>query len=524
MSDPSHQPSLGKEAGAPARPSSRWWSAGLILLLSGAAVLYVRVISGASHQLQNIRTLAIAVVTFAVMLFWLLLVSPLKRTVRRAVFAAAVGVVGLLAALFEIHGVTGDFAPILRFRWSQPALPSAASSPASHPAIEITGSYPQFLGPRRDATLPDGPRLARDWKTRPPEPLWRQPIGAAWSGFAVMGNRAVTLEQRGSKEWVVCYDVLTGRVYWTHADEARYSTTIAGEGPRTTPAIAGEKVVTLGGTGVLNCLDLATGKVLWSKDIITENQSQVPDWGVAGSPLILDDRVIVNPGGGNGRSLVAYRLGDGEFVWGGGGDSASYSSPCVGTIAAVPQILMFNQHAVFAHEPGTGRVLWQHPWGAGQPHVALPMVIGEDRVLVSSGYGVGSELLRIQRDANGGLRATRLWKTIRLKSKFNNMIARDGHVYGLDDGILACIELETGEQKWKDGRYGHGQFLLVRDVLLITAENGDVVLVDPAPAEHRELTRFRALKGKTWNPPALIGDLLLVRNDREAACYRLPVE
>jgi outer membrane protein assembly factor BamB len=189
----------------------------------------------------------------------------------------------------------------------------------------------------------------------------------------------------------------------------------------------------------------------------------------------------------------------------------------------VPQILIFNHHAIFGHDTTTGQVLWQHPWDSKQPHVAVPVALGGDRVLVSSGYGVGSELLQITRDETGKFNVNRLWKTNRLKAKFNNLVTRAGYVYGLDDGILACLDLATGELKWKDGRYGHGQFILVRDVLLITAENGEVVLVDPMPTERRELAKFQALDGKTWNPPAMVGDLLLVRNDQEAACYRLPV-
>jgi outer membrane protein assembly factor BamB len=155
--------------------------------------------------------------------------------------------------------------------------------------------------------------------------------------------------------------------------------------------------------------------------------------------------------------------------------------------------------------------------------VALPVALGDDRVLVSSGYGVGSELLQLTREKTGIFTVNRLWKTNRLKAKFNNLVTRDGYVYGLDDGVLACLDLATGELKWKDGRYGHGQFILLRDVLLIAAENGEVVLLDPVPDERRELAKFQALDGKTWNPPALVGDLLLVRNDQEAACYRLPV-
>jgi outer membrane protein assembly factor BamB len=153
----------------------------------------------------------------------------------------------------------------------------------------------------------------------------------------------------------------------------------------------------------------------------------------------------------------------------------------------------------------------------------VPIVIPGDRLLVSSGYGVGSELLQIQRDAGGIFSATRIWKSTRLKAKFTDLIYRDGFIYGLDDGIMVCLDASSGEQKWKEGRYGHGQEILVGDVVLVTAESGEIILLDPNPQGSRELTRFPALHGKTWNPPALAGQYLLVRNDKEAACFRLPV-
>ena len=506
----------------------------MILVLAVLAGFYFRVIREDSRQWRNIYTMSTCLAAAILLLLWSLFFSRLRRRVRWVIFGSVAGFVLLTTAMFEIHGVSGDLVPIFKFRWSRPAPLPAASPPGTGPRTlsspvpgagpTVANGFAQFMGPHRNATLPEGPALARDWTAQPPEKLWRHPIGAGWSGFAAAANRAVTLEQRGEQEWVVCYELLTGRALWSHADQARYFTTLAGEGPRTTPAIAGEKVVTLGSTGILNCLDFATGEVIWSKNIIAENQSRVPEWGVAGSPLVLGDRVIVDPGGKNGRSLVAYRLNDGAFIWGGGDDEASYSSPCSGAFGGVSQVLIFNRHAVFGHDAATGQVLWQHPWEPEKPHVALPVVLEGDRVLVSSGYGVGSELLHIQRDNSGRFTARRLWKTNRLKAKFNNLVTRDSYVYGLDDGILACLELASGELKWKDGRYGHGQFILVRDVLLITAENGEVVLVDPIPTGRRELTRFHALNGKTWNPPALTGDLLLVRNDQEAACYRLPVK
>ena len=506
----------------------------VIFVVAVLTVFYFRVIREDSKQWRNLYTMETCIVAILLLLLWALFWSRLRWKVRWIVFGSVVGFVGIMEAMFEIHGVTGDLVPILRFRWTRsPPLaasttagssPQTSSSSVPGAAAMLTNTFPQFMGPHRNATLPEGPNLARDWTAQPPEKLWRQPIGAGWSGFAVVGDRAVTLEQRGDEESVVCYELLTGKELWSHADKARYYTILAGEGPRTTPCIAGDKVVTLGSTGILNCLDLATGGVIWTKNIITENLSRVAEWGLAGSPLVLGDLVIVNPGGKNGRSLVAYRLSNGEFFWGGGDDHASYSSPCAATIGGVSQVLIFNQRTIFGHDASTGKVLWEHPWESKNPHVAMPVVLEGDRVLVSSGYGVGSELLQLQRDQTGKFAVNRLWKTNRLKAKFNNPVTRDGYVYGMDDGILACLELATGELKWKDGRYGHGQFILVRDVLLITAENGEVVLVDPVPTGRRELTKFQALDGKTWNPPALTGDLLLVRNDQEAACYRLPAE
>ncbi|HXT38904.1 MAG TPA: PQQ-binding-like beta-propeller repeat protein [Candidatus Angelobacter sp.] len=511
----------------------RWWPAFLVLASAGLAIFYFLVIREDSRQWRNLDAMVTCIAAVLLLLLWMLFLSRLRWKVRLLLSGSVAGLIGLAVAMFRIHGVTGDLLPIFRFRWSRPPsstllspggkIASVRRPAAPDASISSGNEFSQFLGPHRNAVLPDGPALARDWKAQPPVKLWRQPIGAGWSGFAIAGDRAVTQEQRGEEELVVCYELLTGRPLWSHADKARYFTTLAGEGPRATPAIKGDKVVTLGSTGILNCLDLASGRGIWSRNIVADNSSRAPEWGVAGSPLVLDDLVIVNPGGKDGRSLVAYRLSDGAFAWGGGDDNASYSSPCVATISDVRQILIFNQHAIFGHAAVDGKVLWRHPWDSHQPHVALPVVLDGNRVFVSSGYGVGSELLVITRDSSGIFSAARLWKTNRLKSKFNNVVTRNGYVYGLDDGILCCLDLSTGELKWKDGRYGHGQFLLVRDALLITAENGDIVLVDPVPTERRELTKFRALDGKTWNPPALVGDLLLVRNDQEAACYRLPL-
>jgi outer membrane protein assembly factor BamB len=165
-------------------------------------------------------------------------------------------------------------------------------------------------------------------------------------------------------------------------------------------------------------------------------------------------------------------------------------------------------------------VLWKTDYPGGQPNVAVPVALDGERLMVSSGYGVGSKAYRVSAAGSAALR----WETPRLKSKLANHVVHDGRVYGLDDGVLTCIDPASGERAWKGGRYGHGQLLLVDDLLLVQTEDGELVLAEASPREHRELARFTAFDGKTWNPPALAGRLLLARNDREAAAFELPVE
>jgi outer membrane protein assembly factor BamB len=294
---------------------------------------------------------------------------------------------------------------------------------------------------------------------------------------------------------------------------------IAGIGPRATPSLRDGRVFAQGAHGILNALDLASGRRLWSRDVVAENSGAVPEWGRSGSPLVLGGRVIVSAGGPAGRSLVAYDAATGTPLWSGGSDGVSYSSPARLTLGGREQVVILNKASVAGHDPETGEVLWQTDFPGGQPNVAVPVALDGERLLVSVGYGIGSKAYRVNGDG-----AALLWETPRLKSKFANLVVHDGHVYGLDDGVLTCLDPASGERVWKGGRYGHGQLLLVGGLLLVQTEEGEVVMVEATPREHRELGRFTAFDGKTWNPPALAGRLLLVRNDREAAAFELPVE
>lgn len=474
------------------------------------------------RQQKFISTAVIGLAFTVLLLAWALLFSRFAARTRLGIFLGFALCVALVPALFRMRGVTGDLLPILEFRWRGKGEQLNASTivpglnATNSPVLEA--SFPQFQGPNRNGVL-KGIELETDWKMFPPQLMWRQNVGPSWSGFAVADGRAVTLEQRGEQEVVACYELSSGKLLWAHSDEARYATTIAGEGPRTTPTLADGKVYTLGATGILNCLELESGKKIWAKNILLENEAGLPDWGLAGSPLIYRGKVIVSAGGVNERSLVAYRMEDGAFLWGAGSAGADYSSPTVLDLLGEEQIVIFNTSGLSAYTE-LGQLLWDYPWRGGHPHISLPVEIGTNQVLVSSGYGTGAELITLKREEKG-IQAERSWRTMAMKSKFGTMLVHGGYIYGLDDGIMTCVELKTGQRRWKDGRFGHGQALLVGDVILLMAEKGDVVLIEPNPDKLVELAGLNVFDGKTWNPPALAGEYLLVRNDEEAACFKL---
>jgi len=527
---------------SPQPKAPRWWPAVVIIAGFALALAIIWATGSDNQQYRVLRTLTAISVSTLLIVAWALFFSRLAKRTRLLIFGGLFGAALLFSVSFRFSQFSGNMVPIFEWRWAKRTLPTTdrqapkpTGEPTAHPLAKL--SFPQFLGPNRDCKIP-GPNLATDWDAAPPKKLWRQPIGAAWSGFAVAAQHAVTQEQRGENEAVVCYDLQSGAMLWLHTAAGQYKTAIAGEGPRATPTIHNGKVYTLGATGLLNCLELTTGKPVWQRHIaidagldldapvdqsgLSSNRNKAKEWGYASSPLIVDDKVVVSAGGENGKSLFAYDTAGGEPVWSGGNSRAGYSSARLAKLHGETQILIFNQDGLAAHSPNNGSVTWRFDWSAPYPHVSMPLSLPGNRVLLSLGYGKGSKLLQVD-FVDGVFSATELWKSIRMKAKFTNLVFHDNHIFGLDDGMFACIDAERGRRKWKDGRYGHGQILLRGSHILVMAENGDVVLLETNPDKQVELTKFAALDGKTWNPPSLAGEYLLVRNHREAACYKLPL-
>jgi outer membrane protein assembly factor BamB len=269
----------------------------------------------------------------------------------------------------------------------------------------------------------------------------------------------------------------------------------------------------------LSALDAATGSLLWTTNPGTDTGAKVPEWGFSSSPLVVNDLVIVAASG----RLAAYEANTGKPRWLGPASGSSYSSPHLLTIGGVEQVVLLTTDGAISVAPADGQVLWKHAWSG---FTALqPALTGDGGVLIttaSASGGIGTRRLSIAHRPDGWV-AQEVWTSIGLKPYFNDFVVHGGHAYGFDGGILSCIDLKDGKRKWKGGRYGHGQLILLTDqsLLVVIAEEGDLALVSATPDQFTEVTRTPALHSKTWNHPVLAGDILLVRNDEEMAAFRL---
>jgi len=527
--------------------------AAIALVRSGALEMLVGgIVDGA---VRNIITLILAFSALVALVAWLLRESGHPPRVKRAVGLGLLGAVLLGLAVLRIERVSGDLVPVFMFRWSPSRdrlLPrpqqedvADAAAPDAAPWSATPDDFPRFLGPDGTGSL-DRPRLDPDWEGRPPTLAWRRAIGAGWGGFAVVGDHAVTLEQRGEEEVVSCHDVHSGRPQWQVAVTGRHQTVLGGSGPRSTPSIRDSVVYTTGATGWLQAIDGATGTVLWRKNVVDDlgidpvAHALAVAWGRAGSPLVTADLVIV-PGGGplkvpgpageRAIALVAYDRATGARRWIAGDTQISFASPTLVTFAGRDSVVTVNESQVAAYDPADGSAQWSFDWPGhsnSDASCSQAQVFDGRRLFISKGYGIGAAVFAADAAPDGAATTvtdfTRVWsRSNLLKTKFTSAILHDGHAYGLSDGILECVRLADGRRAWKGGRHGQGQVLRVGAFLLVQAEGGEVVLVDCAPDAHRVRGRIAALSGQTWNNPCVSGDRLLVRNAEEAACWILPL-
>jgi outer membrane protein assembly factor BamB len=458
--------------------------------------------------------------------------------------AARTGTVVLLAfagfavsTFMRTEGMTGDYKFAFRFRWSQTAEDAMLAAQKSGaikagkaaPVIDsgtlsnalAHPEWPEFRGTGR-AGRSSGPKISTDWSAHPPQQLWKIQAGPGWSSFAVAGRMLFTQEQRGPKETVVCYDADSGKEIWKLEVDARLEDPMGGPGPRATPTLANGALYVCGSTGAFFRLNPGTGAVVWKKDLTQVADCKVPMWGFSGSPLVVGSVVIVYAGGGGDKGLLAFDTASGDLRWSAPCPVNSYGSPQLNSVLGEDSVLMLTASGLQLLDPANGKSRLEYEWKIPQYRALQPAVIATDTILLPTGLNMGTRAIRLKKN-NDQYVAEELWTSRQLKPDFADLVIYQGRAYGNDGGILTCIDLQTGERKWKGGRYGKGQILLLENsgLLLISSEQGQVALVAADAAEYREIASFQALEGKTWNHPVVVNDRLYVRNSQEAAAYKL---
>lgn len=465
---------------------------------------------------------------------WLIVSIWLPWNVRRIGLMLAIAVTCFSYSLLRANGVDGGFNMDHRWRWNQTAEekyiaslnsqegekkgPSLAPATPSAPLTASAGDWVGFRGPAGDSVYAGEP-IAEDWNTNPPRLVWKRPIGPGWSSFAIVGNQLFTQEQRDKQEVVSAHDIRTGEPIWEFSEEARFEEALAGPGPRATPLFHDGKIYVVGAKGSVNCLDAATGEKVWHAEMVGKD-IKTPEWGYASSPVVVGNTIVTLPGKPDDHAVVAFDALTGEEKWATGKGEHSYTSAHVATLSGVPQVLAFTSAGLIALEPESGQILWKYDWDLKSVARCVQPYVEGDTVTISTFMGNDMRKLKISKDGDNW-KSEVLWHSTDLKPYFNDMVVQDGFAYGFDNKIFACIDLQDGVRKWKGGRFGNGQVLLLaqQKKLLVQAETGEVVLLEANPDKLKEVARFKALEGKTWNHPVVAHGLLFVRNGEEMACF-----
>jgi outer membrane protein assembly factor BamB len=352
------------------------------------------------------------------------------------------------------------------------------------------GEWPQWRGPRRDG-ISDETGLRTDWKATPPQIVWKRPLGGGYSSIAISGGRLYTMDKKGKEERVLCLDPATGNEIWVHHYPANYGGLSYPTGPRATPSVSQGRVYTVGAAGVMLCLDATPpdGKVrvFWEHDLISEFAAHLASWGVACSPLVVTDAVWVQPGGEKG-SIVAFDRQTGRVLRQALSEVSGYSSPVAATIGGIPQIICFTGVGLVGLTPSGADKLWYYPWStANYGNIATPIVAG-DYVFISSDYSTGCALLHVKPGKAEAFEVEPVYvkRNKLMRNHHSTCVLHDDHLYGFDQGILKCVDLRRGGEKWSGRGVGKGCVLYADGHLIVLSEDGTLSLVEATPAGFRE--------------------------------------
>ena len=385
--------------------------------------------------------------------------------------------------------------------------------------------WPQFLGPTRNGVSSET-GLAATWPKKGPPVVWEKEVGEGFSGPVVVGDRVILFHRVDDEEVVECMSAADGVTKWKKGYPTKYRDDYGkGDGPRSTPLVAGGRVYTLGADGVLQCLKLDDGDKVWRRPLHEDYEVRKGFFGVATSPLLEGNRLLVNVGGANGAGVVAFNKDDGKELWKADDHDASYSSPVAADVGGVRQAVFFTRDGLAALDPADGTIRYSKHWRSrmdASVNAASPVVVG-DEIFLTASYGTGAVLLRAKKDG-----VEEVWKNNDVLScHYGTPVYKDGYLYGFDgrqeEGArLRCVEMKSGKVQWTSENFGCGSMILADGKLVILTEDGDLVLAKASPEKYEELARAAVLTNRPCRAPTALADgRLYGRDGKKLACWDL---
>lgn len=388
------------------------------------------------------------------------------------------------------------------------------------PSLGGAADWPHWRGPTRDGVSPDAGVLDA-WPQEGPTVLWRTPLGEGFSSITVSQGQLFTMFAAGDDEFVVSLRASDGGEVWRLRADASF-TESRGNGPRSTPTVDGDRVYAVSANGRLYALDKKDGRQIWTIDLKERFGSKIPSWGYAASPLIEGNLLLLPVGGTEGNAIAALDKQSGETIWTAYSDGLSYSSPIPVTFNDVRQILFLTEKNLISVAPADGQIYWTYPW-KDTINITTPILIPDDRIYISAAYDKGAAMLAMQM-AQDSVGIEELWQSRGMKNWINSSILYENHLYGFDSSIFKCIDVDSGEEKWKTRGFERGSLVLAGNHLIVLGEGGELALVEATPLEYREKALVQILEGKCWTSPTLVDGRLYLRNEEELLCLDLQVE
>ena len=386
--------------------------------------------------------------------------------------------------------------------------------------VGAADDWPQWRGKNRDGIGADK-GLLKTWPQGGPPLAWKaQGAGEGYSSFAVSGGKIFTLGARGGTEYVMAFDEATGKKLWEVANGRRFSND-RGDGPRATPTVVDGQVYAYGGSGDITVLNAANGHVVWKVNVLQKFGGSNITWGLSESPLVLQDRVIVNPGA-RGASVVALSRKDGSVLWQTASDEAGYSSAILHDVGGIPQAIVFTAQRGMGVDTRNGKLLWSYDRASNRTaNVATPIARG-NKVFFSSDYGTGAGLVELT-GTGGNLSAREVYFTREMRNHHSSSVLIGDYLYGFSSAILTAMKFDTGEVAWRDRSVGKGSVVFADDRLYLFSEQGVVGLAEATPTGYKEHGRFSLSTGSlpSWTHPVVANGKLYLRDQDTIYAYNV---